>query len=74
MKVYKLTVLVVDHDELGADGVREALAWAHFPNDCLRPHVMAIEERDIGPWRDEHPLNYKRTQAEEFDRIFSEEP
>jgi hypothetical protein len=73
VKAYKLTVLVVDQDELGPDGITSALRHAHYPNDCITPYVMAIEERDIGHWGDEHPLNRRHTRSNEFARLFSEE-
>jgi len=33
-KVHRLVVLVVDHDDLGADGVQIELENANFANDC----------------------------------------
>lgn len=55
-KVYRVVVMVVDHDGLGRDGVIQELENARFPNDCLRPRVAQVDERDVA-WNDEHPLN-----------------
>jgi len=71
MKVYKLTCMVIDFEELGADGIRDAIAGAHYGNHWGPPEVMAIEERDIGEWHDEHPLNKAGEDVDEFERLFA---
>lgn len=64
IKVHRLTVLVVDHDHLGANAVVEVLENQRYPNHCIGPDVLAIETQEV-EWSDEHPLNYlsKRKQA-----------
>jgi len=57
VKVHKLTVIVIDFDKLGADGVVSELTNARFANDCINPRVLAVETRDCGRWHDNHPLN-----------------
>lgn len=74
MKAYKVTLLVIDFDELGQDGIEEEIENVRYPNDCLYPTVMAIESRDIGEWSDDHPLNHHATQESEFERLFGVEP
>lgn len=71
MKAYKLEMLIVDHDDLGASGVREAIENQRFANDAISPHVMAIAERDIGEWDDSHPLNHYSKMQAEYQRLFS---
>lgn len=71
MQVHRVTITVIDFDQLGSDGVREALETARFPNDCVSLNVQTVETRDIGPWSDDHPLNQQDTYATEIERIFS---
>ena len=71
MKVYKVTLLIVDHDALGSDDIATTLENARYPNRCISPDVMAIESRDIGEWRDDHPLNYRDKIKSEFERLFA---
>lgn len=71
MKVHKIVLTVIDFDELGAQGVREALENARFPNDCVNLSVASVETRDIGPWSDDHPLNKTATAKAEMERLFS---
>jgi len=61
-KVYKLTVLVVDLDDLGLDGIADELDTAI---------VMHQESREV-EWDDDHPLNKKDTYQAEFDRLFGD--
>ena len=74
MKVYKMTLMFIDHDDLGPDGARRLLEDARYPNHVIGPDVMTLEERDIGEWRDDHPLNYRSKQAAAFEDLFAKEP
>lgn len=69
VRVHKVTVLIVDHDEIGAAGVREHLQYTRYANHCMAPTVLAIETCEV-EWSDKHPLNQKRTQAAEVERLF----
>jgi hypothetical protein len=69
MKAYKVTLLIVDHDEVG-DRIKEHIENVRYPNHCLRPTVMEVQEADIGEWDDDHPLNHYNTMEEEFDKLF----
>lgn len=71
MKAYKVTILVIDHDKLGLEGIKTEIENARYPNDCVSPQVKSIEEKEIGEWSDEHPLNLRATCDEEFERIFN---
>lgn len=70
-KVHKITLLVVDTDDLGADNVREVLENARYPNHCIGPSVMDIQTREV-EWSDDHPLNKRVTVRSEFERLFAE--
>lgn len=57
MKAYRVSVLVIDHDQLGSTGIKENMENVRYPNRCMYPHILGIEEADIGEWSDDHPLN-----------------
>lgn len=70
MKVYKVTVMVIDHDVLGPEEIKDVLENTRYPNHCISPDVMKIEESDIGEWDDNNPLNNVKTHEAEFKRLF----
>lgn len=69
MKVYRIVLMVIDFDSVGKD-MGEIIENASYPNDCLSPHLIEIDSREIGEWADSHPLNKRDGQQEEFHRIF----
>jgi len=71
MKVYKVEVLVIDFEDIGADGVKAEIENANYGNDCIRPEVKTCEERDVGEWSDSHPLNRRNTKDAEYRRLFA---
>lgn len=71
MKVFKVTVMVIDHDEVGAKEIRDILENQAYPNDCIAPEVMGIEVREVD-WSDDHPLNLLDKQKAAFKRLFSD--
>ncbi len=70
MKVYKLTVMVIDRELGDSESVAALIENANYPNDCISPSVLSIEEAEIGEWSDDHPLNKRSTKAAEFARLF----
>lgn len=70
IKVHKVELLIVDHDDLGSEGVQEQLENVNFPNDCINPHIMKITSKYIGEWNDNHPLNSSVTMFEEYQKPF----
>ena len=66
MKVYKIELLFIDHEDIEEESLRYHL------EDCeyINPIVMNIEQREIGEWYEEHPLNYKNSQKEEYNKLF----
>jgi hypothetical protein len=71
MKVHAITLLIVDHDDLGAGEIRTVLENQSYPNDCIRPRVMRIDTREV-EWTDQHPLNSTRTQRSAFEELFAD--
>lgn len=72
MKAHKITLLVVDFDQLGKDRVLDAIETAKYPNRCISPNVVSCETVDVGDWSDDHPLNHACWQ-DEFNRLFGGE-
>ena len=72
MKAYKIEVLILDFDNLGADGIKEEIENARYSNHCIAPKIKQCEERDIGTWSDDHPLNNRLTEGAEYYRLFNE--
>lgn len=68
-KVHRVTLLIVDHDDLGIEDVRDVIENARYPNRCIAPRVMASETREV-EWSDEHPLNRASTEAPAFAELF----
>ena len=69
MNVYKIEIMVIDHDGVGEDGVITEIENANYGNDCISPQVKSIETRTV-EWRDDHPLNLRATADEEYRRLF----
>ena len=67
---YKITLLIIDHDEVGEDGIKEHIESVRYPNHCINPRVQSSEGVDLGEWDDDHPLNQLDTAEEEFARLF----
>jgi hypothetical protein len=71
-KVHKITLLVVDHDDLGADEVVAVLEGARYPNHCIHPSVATIETREV-KWDDAHPLNQTTSWRSSFAALFGDD-
>ena len=68
VKVYKVTLLVVDHDRLGEGETRDVLEHTKYPNHCIGPVVMDVQTAEV-EWSDDHPLNTGK-QAQAFAELF----
>ena len=71
VKVHKVILMVVDHDDIGPDDVKCELEHTRYSNRCMSPKVMQIESREV-QWTDGHPLNFLTTESQEFWRLFEE--
>jgi len=72
MKAYKVEILIIDFDNLGATGIKDEFENTNYVNHCMDPNVMKIEEKEIGEWDDDHPLNKKETKEKYYIQLFSE--
>lgn len=68
-KIHKITLYVIDHDDVGAEGVREVIESARYPNRSVVPRVEHVETRVV-EWRDDHPLNIGATSHAAFEELF----
>ncbi len=71
MKVHKIVLMVIDHDEVGKQGIVNVIEDQNYPNMCILPSVMDIETKDIGEWSDDHPLNMGNI-SKEFNKLFNQ--
>lgn len=69
-KVHKVTLCVVDHDDLGPEEVKVVLENQKYPNWCIHPRVRGVETREV-EWSDDHPLNLSTTSAKAFEDLFA---
>lgn len=69
LKVYKMVICWVDHDDVGPKEARSLLENARFPNHIIGPKVMSTEIREV-EWDDDHPLNKRTTSQAEFEDLF----
>ncbi len=70
MKVHAVTLLIVDHDDIGEGEIRSVIENQSYPNDCIGPRVMRVDTRTV-EWTDQHPLNVTRTMRSAFEELFS---
>ena len=71
MKAYKVELLIIDHDQLGASAIKQVIEQTRYTNHCINPAVVCVQWADIGEWSDSHPLNRRDTWIDEFRRIFN---
>ena len=57
MKAYKLTITVLDFDELGPEEIVLLIEETKYPNHAILPNVQEICEANIGRWYDDHRAN-----------------
>ena len=43
MKVYKVELLIIDHDDIGPQAVKDELEVSVYSNHCIHPQVMDIK-------------------------------
>ena len=70
-RVYKVELLVVDHDSIGESGVTEALENTRYPNHCIAPQVMSVDSHAV-EWEDNHPLNKRSTMRAAYELLFKQ--
>lgn len=69
MKVYRVTLEIIDFDGLGGENIIDEIRNTRYSNDCIDPKVIKLESSDIGDWDDNHPLNKKIGNKEYFNKL-----
>ena len=65
-KVYKMTVLVIDHEGMGEEETREVIENARY----IYASVLDTRTAEV-EWSDDHPLNQSReSRAESLGVLF----
>ena len=70
VKVYKVELMIVDCDGIGAECIKEELESTEYASCCISPKVMSCESRDVGKWSVSHPLNLRDLRDAEYRRLF----
>jgi hypothetical protein len=68
MKVHRVSLLVVDHNDIGVDDIKIELEQTNYPG-LVAPTVLGVETRDV-EWSDRHPLNLTDTNREAAAKLF----
>lgn len=72
MKAYELKVLFIDHDgELDESSVASLIENNKY-HSVIAPEVMSVRSKEIGPWTDDHPLNFTNLKKAEYERLFKD--
>ena len=69
LKVYKVELFIVDTDQVGAKEIKQVIENARYPNRCISPQVVDIEERAVD-WHDQHPLNLRDKWRQAYNDLF----
>jgi hypothetical protein len=70
-EVHRVTLLIIDHDGLGAEGVWEELENTRYANHCIGPTVLNVETVKV-EWNDDHPLNHTTTMHDYAEQLFAD--
>ena len=71
MKAYRITILIIDSDNVGKEEVVRILEDTKYPNYCISPEVLDVKEADVGSWSDEHPLNHSGAEKTNYiEKVF----
>ena len=69
MKIMKVELLIIDHDSIGEEEIKDVLENTKYPNWCINPEVKSIKTAKVD-WHDEHPLNIKSKSDSAYIEIF----
>jgi len=70
MQAHIVILKIIDHDEIGADEIKDVIENVHYPNHCISPDVVSIKTAEIGEWHDDHPLNFTESADTEWLKLF----
>lgn len=76
-KVFKIELFVDADPDMDEDEVRDIIENVNWPNDCLRPRVVAMEAREIQIRDDDdddgdfdHPIFHDSTFEQTYRELF----
>lgn len=69
VEVYRVVLMIVDHDDVGVEELSHIIENMNYPNHCMNPKVMNSSTRKVR-WHDRHPLNLLSEQKAGFNRLF----
>jgi hypothetical protein len=72
VNVYRVEVMVIDHDGIGPGEVQAVMESTRYPNRCISPEVMGVETREVD-WTDDHPLNMRGRTKDAYRELFAGE-
>lgn len=72
MEVFKIELMIIDHDAVGKEGITALIEKARYPNRAIDPKVKKIESREV-EWSDDHPLNKRDTHEAAYAELFKKE-
>ena len=67
MDVYKIEVIVIDHDELGPEEIKKAIEDTKYPNWCISPIVLSTTCKTI----DDEELDSNSITVEKSNELFN---
>ena len=70
MEIHKVTLYVIDHNEMGEEDVKDTLECTRYSNHCMNPEVALIETREIGEWHDDIVYNLTDKSMQAMDDLF----
>lgn len=74
MKVHKLTIMVIDFDEVGAAEAGSCIENARYPNRCIMPDFISAETWEIGEWEDDNQINLLSKRKAAIKALFATQP
>jgi len=70
MNVYKIEIMVIDHDSMGSKAIAETIENTRYPNRCIYPVVKSVTTKRID-WNDgNNPLNENSTHDKFYEELF----
>jgi len=70
MDVYKIEILVINHDEMSEKDIVRSIENAKYPNRCISPRVKRMTVRVIEWDAGNHPLNINSKHDEAYRELF----
>lgn len=72
MKVHKVTLFIIDTDDIGAESIQEVIQEQRYPNHCIAPKVVSVDTREVDciDGVDAHPINSRKHWRTALEELF----